>query len=58
MNLINQLIKLMENCWDDDQNNRPNFAQITSFLKKLIQDLILTQLNDYGYKINYFINIL
>jgi hypothetical protein len=35
INII-KLIKLMENCWDEEQNNRPNFSQIITFLKKLI----------------------
>jgi hypothetical protein len=33
---LNQLIKLMESCWDEEQNYRPNFSQIITFLKKLL----------------------
>ena len=33
--IIFQLIKLMESCWDEEPNNRPDFSQILDYLKKI-----------------------
>lgn len=30
------LIKLMEQCWDSEPNNRPSFDQIIDYLKKIM----------------------
>lgn len=34
------LIKLMEQCWDDDPNNRPTFEQIIDYLKSSFSNLL------------------
>ena len=35
----NGLRELMEFCWDQDPNNRPNFEQIRSLLSKILESL-------------------
>ena len=30
------LVKLMEQCWDEEPNNRPSFEQIIDYLKRMM----------------------
>ena len=30
------LVKLMEQCWDEEPNNRPSFEQIINYLKRMM----------------------